>query len=372
MKRLGLIVNPIAGMGGKVGLKGTDGVEILEKARELGAEPESPQRTKEALRLLLPLKSEIELITYPAEMGENVAEECGFKPCVIGTINIGRTDTTDTTRACKDLRSLGVDLLLFAGGDGTARDIYTAIEDTVVVLGIPTGVKMHSAVFACNPMRAGELSSLFLQNKIKRLREGEVMDIDEESVRKGILTAELFGYLKIPYEHRHIQRLKAGSMPDEGVSQQAIAQDIIENMDCDFTYIIGPGTTTRAILERLGLDGTLLGVDLVRGKQLIGQDMNEKQLLEHIKDNKDVKIIVTPIGGQGYIFGRGNQQISAEIIDRIGREGIIVAATVEKMNSFLGRPLLVDTGDMSVNQMLCGYFKVVSGYRDRIVYKIAY
>lgn len=364
-------MNPIAGMGGKVGLKGTDGVEILEKARELGAEPESPQRTKEALHLLFPQKNEIELITYPAEMGENVAVECGFKPSVIGTIHAGWTDATDTKRACQDLRAHGVDLLLFAGGDGTARDIYTAIKETVVVLGIPTGVKMHSAVFACNPLRAGELCALFLQNKIKRIREAEVMDIDEDSVRRGILVAQLFGYLKIPYERRHIQRLKAGSLPDEHVSQQAIAQDIIENMEDDCSYIIGPGTTTRAILERLGLDCTLLGVDLVRGKQLIGKDMNEKLLLEHIKDRKDVKIIVTPIGGQGYLFGRGNQQISAEIIRRSGRENIIVAATVEKMNSFKGRPLLVDTGDMGVDQMLKGYIKVVSGYRDRIVYKIA-
>jgi len=81
-------VNPIAGMGGKVGLKGTDGVEILGKAKELGAEPESPQRTREALRLLLPLENEIELITYPAEMGEDVAVECGFRPYVIGTIDV--------------------------------------------------------------------------------------------------------------------------------------------------------------------------------------------------------------------------------------------------------------------------------------------
>jgi len=372
LRKLGLIVNPIAGMGGKVGLKGTDGVEILEKAKELGAEPESPQRTGEALRLLLPLKEEIELITSPAEMGENVAVECGFRPSVIGTINIGRTDATDTKRACQNLRSYGVDLLLFAGGDGTARDVYTAIKDTVVVLGIPTGVKMHSAVFACNPLKAGELSALFLQNRIKRVREAEVMDIDEESVRRGILFAKLFGYLKIPYERRHVQGLKAGSLPDERVSQQAIAQDIIENMDSDCSYIIGPGTTTRAILERLGLDHTLLGVDLVQGKRLMGKDLNEKQLLEQIKDKKDVKIIVTPIGGQGYLFGRGNQQISAEIINRVGREGIVVAATVEKMNSFKGRPLLVDTGDMIVDQMLKGYIKVVSGYRDRIVYKLAY
>ncbi len=365
-------MNPIAGMGGKVGLKGTDGVEILGKAKELGAKPESPQRTREALRLLLPLASEIELITYPADMGEDVALACGFSPHVIGTINVGQTDATDTMRACEDLRSHSVDLLLFAGGDGTARDIYSAIKDTLVVLGIPTGVKMHSAVFACSPVRAGELSALFLQNRLKRTREAEVMDIDEDSVRRGILVAKLFGYLKIPYERRHIQGLKAASLPDERVSQQAIAQDIIENMDSDCTYIVGPGTTTRAILERLGLDATLLGVDLIRRGQLFGKDLSERQLLDHIKDKAKVKIIVTPIGGQGYLFGRGNQQISAEVINRVGRKGIIVVATAEKVNFLSGRPFLIDTGDESIDQMLSGYIKVVSGYRERIVYKVTH
>jgi predicted polyphosphate/ATP-dependent NAD kinase len=372
LRKLGLIVNPIAGMGGKVGLKGTDGVEILEKARELGAEPESPQRTAEALGQLLPLKNEIELITYPAEMGEGVAVGCGLKPHVIGTIDVGRTDATDTKRACKDLSSHGVALLLFAGGDGTARNIYTAIKDTVVVLGIPTGVKMHSAVFACNPLRAGELSALFLQNKIKRVREAEVMDIDEESVRRGILTAKLFGYLKIPYKRRHIQGLKAGSLPDEHAAQKAIAQDIIENMDHDCLYIIGPGTTTRTILEGLGLDGTLLGVDLIQGRRLLGQDLSEKELLDHIKDKTKVKIIVTPIGGQGYLFGRGNQQISAEVLKQTGSKNILVAATAEKINSLLGRPFQVDTGEKKIDQMLSGYIKVVSGYKERIVYKVTH
>lgn len=371
LKKLGLIINPIAGMGGRVGLKGTDGLDILKKAKKLGAKPQAEERAVETLKRLEPLKDKIELITYPEEMGEKVAVRCDFSPGIIGTLKSFNTAAADTQQAARDMSDLGVDLILFAGGDGTARDIYRAVGDSSVVLGIPAGVKIHSAVYACNPVISGDLAALFLEGKIKKIIEAEVMDIDEENFRRDIISARLYGYLRIPYKNRYLQRVKAGSSEDERYSQEAIAFEIIKNMSDEFYYIIGPGTTTRAIMEKLNLDYSLLGVDIVYRKRLAGKDLSESELLEKI-EGKKAKLIVTPIGGQGYLFGRGNQQISPEVVECVGKENIIIIATKQKINSLFGHPLLVDTGDETADRLLNDYFRVITGYREYVIYKVTY
>lgn len=369
MKKLGLIVNPIAGMGGRVGLKGTDGTEILEKALKLGAKPVSLQRTGETLKELISLKDSITLFTCPRKMGEETAIDCGFSPQIIKGVSLSSTTAKDTQNAARAMQERGVDILLFAGGDGTARDVYEAIGNSLVCLGIPTGVKVHSAVFARNPSAAGELCLLYLQGKMKKAIESEVMDINEEDFRRGILSARLYGYLKIPYRSRYVQRLKSGSPPDERYAQEAIASSIIENMSDTFHYIIGPGTTTRTIMEKLGLDYSLLGIDIVYKKKLVGKDLSEEEILSLIKGKQNM-LVLTPIGGQGYLLGRGNQQISPEVISHVGRDNIIIVATPNKIHSLAGRPLLVDTGDGQTDQLLSGYFRVFTSYRDSIIYRI--
>ncbi|TEU19605.1 MAG: ATP-NAD kinase [Anaerolineales bacterium] len=368
-KRLGLIVNPVAGIGGRVGLKGSDGVEIQKKALELGAVPQSLNRAIQALERLKPV-DDLEVVTYPSEMGEDAARACGFEPMVIGSIRPGETTSEDTIRAAREMRRLNVKLLLFAGGDGTARDVYNAVGERFPVLGIPAGVKIHSAVFGANPISAGDLAASYLLGRVSSLREAEVMDIDEEAFRQGIVSAKLCGYLKVPFQRRLLQGLKTPSSPAEQAAMAAIAADVANKMEDGWLYIIGPGTTTRAITSRLGLDKTLIGVDVVAGGKLVAADVNESQLLGLLK-GRQAKIIVTPIGGQGYIFGRGNQQISPKVIEKVGRDNVIVVSTTEKIHSLGGQPLWVDTGDGTVDKMLSGYVKVVTGYDERAVYKIS-
>jgi predicted polyphosphate/ATP-dependent NAD kinase len=366
---LGLIVNPVAGIGGRVGLKGSDGAEIQKKALALGAVPQSLNRAVQALERLKPV-DDLEIITYPSEMGEEAARACGLEPTVIGSIGPGETTPEDTMNAAREMLRLHVALLLFAGGDGTARDIYNAIGEELPALGIPAGVKIHSAVFGANPMSAGDLAASYLLGKVSNLREAEVMDIDEEAVRRGVVSAKLYGYLKVPFQRRLLQGLKTPSSPGEQAAMASIAAHVVSKMEDGWLYIIGPGTTTRAITSRLGLDKTLIGVDVVAGRKLIATDVNESQLLVLLEGRK-AKIVVTPIGGQGYIFGRGNQQISPKVIEKVGREDILVVSTTGKIHSLRGRPLWVDTGDRAVDEMLSGHIRVTTGYNEQIIYRVS-
>lgn len=368
--KLGFIVNPIAGMGGRVGLKGTDGVEVLEKALSLGAIPESPDKAKKALEVLLPIKDEFEIYTYPGNMGENEAKELGFDPIVLGEEK-EEFQPKDTEEAAKAMAEKGVNLILFAGGDGTARNIYSAIGDRVPVIGIPAGVKIHSGVYANYPKAAGQVALKFLQGEEMEIDEAEVMDIDEEAFREGVVTARLYGYMNIPLEPELIQTTKSGGLASETEALEGIAERVVEMMEeePDTFFIIGSGTSTRPIMENLELPNTLLGIDIVKNKELIGSDVNERKILEIIGDNP-AKIVVTVIGGQGYIFGRGNQQISGQVIKKVGKENIIIIAPKSKLLSLEGRPLLVDTGNDEVNAMFSGYMKVLNTYYAETIEKV--
>jgi predicted polyphosphate/ATP-dependent NAD kinase len=367
---LALIVNPVAGLGGRVGLKGSDGRETQARARELGATPTSPQRAAEALRRLDSLRGSLQILTYSGEMGEDSARAAGFAPIIVGSITPGATTADDTLAAAQEAQRRGADLLLFAGGDGTARDIVRAIGYTLPALGIPAGVKIFSAAFAIHPTAAGDLAREFLTGGSPLVREAEVLDLDEDAYRAGHVAPRLYGYLKIPYRRRLIQGRKAPSPLDERGTLEAIAQDILDQMETGVAYIIGPGTSTRPILGRLGLEKTLVGVDVLLDRRLLRADANEAALL-HILHEHPARVVVTPIGGQGVLFGRGNQPISPTVLQAVGREGILVVSTPEKIHALRGRPLLVDSGDPEVDRWLTGYIRIITGYHERAVYPVS-
>lgn len=368
MKLIGLIVNPISGMGGAVGLKGTDGGEILQMARKLGARPEAPGRAILALERLLPIKEDIRILTSSGDMGENQCLEAGLDHEVIHTLASDST-SSDTVAAAEKMMERKVDLLMFTGGDGTARDVFKAVKDQIVTVGIPAGVKIHSPVYANSPQQAGELARMYLKEGNIAVMEEEVIDIDEEAFRDNRVATRLFGYLKVPYNRKFLQNKKAPTPLGEAEGQMAIALDIVDSMEEDVFYVIGPGTTTRAIMTTLGLEGSLLGVDIVKNRKLIALDCNEKEIIKTIKGHK-AKLVITPTGGQGYLLGRGNQQISREVINIIKKENIIIIANQSKIIALRGNPLMVYTGDHETDTYLTGYYKVKVGYGTDQMYKV--
>ena len=358
LKTLGLLINPIAGMGGSVGLKGTDG--MYQEAVRRGAVRKANARTALALKARLPIRDDLLVLCPSGEMGEDLAREMGFQVKVVYSCGPDTTaeDTIAAARAMAD-----ADLLLFAGGDGTARDVFTAVGDQKVALGVPAGVKIHSPVYAIRPEAAGELALSYLKGACGQTREAEVVDIDEAAYREGRVNTSLYGYLQVPYERRFLQSSKAPSPLSERSQQVNIAWEMIDQMKPDLYYLVGPGSTTKTLMDVLELPDTLIGVDLICNKKLVQSDLCEQDILKRM-DERETHLIITPTGGQGFLLGRGNQQLSAAVMRRIGRERLHVLATQEKLFHLHGAPLLVDTGDPEVDRMLTGYVRVIIGYME--------
>ena len=402
MKKIGLIINPVAGMGGSVGLKGTD--HVVEEALRRGAVPGSEKRAETALRELLPYKDELLICTGAGHMGGELAQRMGFRTEVlpVGT-DTGAADapadTADTVisadlktpadidipaasafcfaTAGSDTIALGkrllneqADLLLFAGGDGTARDIYQAVGTELVCVGIPAGVKIHSPVYAKNPGAAGKLAAMWMSGWIKRYEEKEVLDIDEDAYRSGHINTALYGYLKIPAERALTQNRKAPTPLSDEAAIESIAYEVTDHMEPDVVYLVGAGTTTRGVMKKLGLPNTLIGVDVVENGKVLENDAYGERILSHIR-GKRAKLILTVTGGQGFLFGRGNQQLTPEVIRTVGKENLIILATSSKLAELRGNPLLVDTGDDALNEELCGYYRVITGYKEYTVCRVA-
>ncbi|MHA1311596.1 MAG: ATP-NAD kinase family protein [Candidatus Helarchaeota archaeon] len=369
-KKLGFIINPYAGMGGAVGLKGTDGKQILKKAIELGAKPISHLRAIEMLNELSAIKDKLDILTYPFEMGADVLKKLVFNYRVVGEITRGKTTAMDTINAARKMEKMGVKLIIFFGGDGTAQDILRAVAQNVPVLGVPTGVKIHSSCFAINPKNAAQITIRFLWDELP-LHEAEVMDVDEEAFREGVLSTELKGYLMVPYEPSLLQESKMATPTsiDERENQIRAARHIIHHFENDYYYILGPGSTVKTICDVLGVDKSLLGVDIIYQNKLVAKDVNEDDLLKIINNNK-AKIIVSPIGRQGIVLGRGNLQISPKVLRKVGKENLIIVATHYKLSNLPKGHMVVDTRDPNLDSELRGYVRVIVDTNEIRIIKI--
>lgn len=371
---LGLIVNPLAGIGGAVGLKGSDGDETVRQAFELGAVKKAESRARQAFEVFADQES-FRLLTCAGEMGENLAQQLKLSYRLIhvpATRNeAGFTRPEHTRQAALAMVEQGVDLLLFAGGDGTARDICAVVPDSTLVLGIPAGVKIHSGVFGVTPKAAGEVVKRLLEGQLVDVSEAEVRDLDEEAFRQGQVRARPFGELRVPREGHFVQAVKQGGIEDESLSIADIAAWVVEEMQGDCLYLIGSGKTTQAVSEELGIESTLLGVDAVCNGELVLADANEEQLWQLLGEYPSCQVLLSIMGGQGHILGRGNQQFSPRVLQKLGRKSICLISTKSKLTSLEGRPLIMDSGDPELDSSWSGVIEVVTGYQDIVVYPIA-
>mgnify|MGYP000901262253 FL=1 len=366
--KMGVVVNPFAGIGGALALKGSDGAEIREKALAMGAEKKANEKMAKALSILEALSGQFTVVTASGDMGETICESLGIPYEVIYTADAVQTEGEDSERAAKAMVDANVDLLLFAGGDGTARNICSVVGTQVPVLGVPAGCKIHSGVYCVSPSAAGQVVSQMIAGELVSEMDAEVRDIDENAFREGKVIAKHYGEMRVPAELTYVQAVKMGGKEDEALVLDDIAAYVGEIIDDepDTYFVMGSGSTVGAVMDFLGLENTLLGVDVVKQGELIASDVTASELIALTHD-KPTKVILTVIGGQGHILGRGNQQLSPAFIRQIGKQNMLVVATKQKLQALNGKPLRLDSSDATLDAELAGAFTVITGYKDKVL-----
>lgn len=366
--KFGLIVNPIAGIGGAVGLKGSDGLQTQAAARGMGGEPRSAARTLRALAAMGSAAAKADWYSPGGAMGGSALDEAAIAYQRVGE-SPGVSDRTDTLECARALCAAGVDLIVFSGGDGTARDLLEAVGDRIPVLGIPAGVKMHSGVFATTPERTGELLVRLLEGGLVSAVRREVRDLDEAALRRGELRPRYFGELRVPEPGGYLQHTKERGRENEALAIGEIAAYLGELIAGQTgAVVLGPGSTLSAIKTALGFEGTLLGFDVWRDGALEARDVNAGWLMNHVDQGQ---VILSFTRGQGFLIGRGNQQLTPEFLRRLGRDALVVVGTRSKLASLDGRPLLLDTNDSALDAELSGLIEIIAGYEDRLFYRLA-
>ena len=365
--QIGVVVNPFAGLGGAVGLKGTDGPDNVAEALRRGAEAKSGERARTAMAHLAERVPGAKLTLAPGAMGEDWSAGLDLSITIVGPSgNTGtERDTKDAVRAMR-----GQDVIVFAGGDGTARDIAGVVGEAGI-LGIPCGVKMHSGVFAVNPRAAGAMMADLASNseRVDWVEDAEIMDIDEDALRSGVLAPRLYGLARVPVSRSLMQAAKGGPRLNSAGALSNAAAEIVAEMDVEALYIIGPGTSARAVAEAAGQTATTLGVDAMIGRKIVAHDLDNASLLR-LAQERELRIVLGVTGQQGFILGRGNQQIGPDLIRRAGREGLIILATEDKLAKLVQPRLLVDTGMPDLDLELAGFVRVTTGKGRKMMMRI--
>lgn len=367
--RVGLLINPYAGLGGPLALKGSDhiGDELKQSAEFLVQQGQSRAQQRCATFLMATDDLPLQWVTVSGAMGQKslIASNADILEFQASTPSTAE----DTQRAATLLLQAGLDLLLFVGGDGTARDVCSVIAAQLPVLGVPAGVKMHSGVFAINPQSAADLLRSLCAGELVATELAEVRDIDESALAGGRVRARHFGDMRVPVSDSHVQQVKCSGREDEGLVQAEIAAGIVEMMQPGHYYALGAGTTVAAVMAALQLPNTLLGFDIVCDGECVASDVSAAGLEQWVAE-VELTVIITPTGGQGSLIGRGNQQLSPALLQRLGRDRIWVLATRSKLGALAGRPLRLDTGDAGLDRAWSGWWPVHSGYQQQLLYAV--
>ncbi|MEM0303857.1 MAG: ATP-NAD kinase family protein [Saccharolobus sp.] len=343
---VGFLVNPYAGSGGRIGRKGSDDLYI-----------ENPEIKDRIKRFIEKAPENVIYITPKFKMGEMYFINSKLHYKIINIGNSERTTRYDTISAVKEFIKNNVSIIIFSGGDGTARDVYEGLDGVQIpILGIPAGVKMHSGVFANTPEAAALLLTKFVKGEARLIRE-EILDVDEEAYRNGRYVIRLY-YSALTIDDNHLLAPSKQEISYDEEELEEIANYIVDTLDPKYLYVMGPGSTVKYIESKLGIkSSSFLGIDIIKNKQLIKANANYYDL---INLTGELKLILSPIGRQGFLLGRGNQELGPLFLKKIKKKDLIVVSPISKLYTI--NCLRIDTGDPLIDNMLKGVYNIIVGY----------
>ncbi len=381
--KIGLIVNPFAGLGGEAALKGSDTYTVRQQALDyhkgMLKSPVRVARFLQSLQAKLPpinvqgrsIQTLIEWYCLPGLLGQEQLSNAGFKAKVYeyGAMSSYK----DTQQAVRYFLNERVDLIVFAGGDGTARDVLDSVGDQnpeVLCVGVPAGVKMQSGVFAITPESAAQILSQWVSGELNSVAFQDVRDIDEAALRKNKVRSKYYGAMQTLSSPQYLQRLKQSGIENNELVLDDIADHLDGLLSEGYTLLVGPGSTMDYFMRRNNFKNTLVGFDAVDLNGVVGCDLNAEQCSRLLSLEDKLILVITPTGQQGFLWGRGNQQLSDTFLRAINKGNICIVSTKEKLNALQGRSLQVDTSSIELNEQLSGFYPIITAYQESVVYPV--